>query len=231
MAVTPGDRGRFDGFDAIGQSAHWDRETRAVVFTRLSPRPVAFFTPPEEATARALLDRLLGQDEEPRVPLVELIDDRLLRHEGDGYRYDDMPEDWDAWKRSLAGLDEDAAASRRARFSDLRARDQKDIIEEVRRAPDRWHEMPGRRVFQLWMRYAMTAFYSHPWAWNEIGFPGPAYPRGYKALGHDRLEPFEVREHDPRDPIPWVQKVEAANAEHRGVVGREPAAGGATGER
>ena len=37
-----------------------------------------------------------------------------------------------------------------------------------------------------------TAFYSHPAAWNEIGFAGPAYPRGYKNLGVDRREPFEV---------------------------------------
>ena len=44
---------------------------------------------------------------------------------------------------------------------------------------------PRRRVWSLWTRYACTAFYSHPWAWNEIGFPGPAYPRGYKNLGVD----------------------------------------------
>ena len=37
---------------------------------------------------------------------------------------------------------------------------------------------PAGRVFALWMRYACAAFYSHPWAWNEIGFGGPAYPQG-----------------------------------------------------
>ena len=33
------------------------------------------------------------------------------------------------------------------------------------------------------MRGVLGAFYSHPWAWNEIGFGGPAYPRGYARLG------------------------------------------------
>ena len=33
------------------------------------------------------------------------------------------------------------------------------------------------------MRYASTAFYSHPSAWNEIGIGGPAYPHGYKNIG------------------------------------------------
>ncbi len=42
------------------------------------------------------------------------------------------------------------------------------------------------RRTQAWsvvMRAVLSAFYSHPWAWNEIGFGGPAYPRGYARLG------------------------------------------------
>ena len=52
------------------------------------------------------------------------------------------------------------------------------------------------------MRYACTAFYSHPWAWNEIGFGGPAYPRGYKNIGLDRREPWEGPEVGAHDPKP-----------------------------
>ena len=60
------------------------------------------------------------------------------------------------------------------------------------------------------MRYACTAFYSHPWAWNEIGFGGPAYPTGYKNLGVERREPWEVAERDATDPVPWARRVERA---------------------
>jgi hypothetical protein len=57
-------------------------------------------------------------------------------------------------------------------------------------------------VWSLWTRYACTALYAHPLAWNEIGFPGPAYPRGYKNTGVDKLEPFEVRDARPSgDPV------------------------------
>ena len=35
-----------------------------------------------------------------------------------------------------------------------------------------------------------------------MGFPGPAYPRGYKNLGVGRLEPFEVADRRPaEDPV------------------------------
>jgi len=65
-----------------------------------------------------------------------------------------------------------------------------------------WHVLTASHVWSLWTRYACTAFYSHPLAWNEIGFPGPAYPRGYKNPGVDALEPFEVRDALPGlDPV------------------------------
>jgi hypothetical protein len=64
-----------------------------------------------------------------------------------------------------------------------------------------WHGLPAGRVWSLWTRYACTAFYAHPWAWNEIGFGGPAYPRGYKNAGIGRREPWEVADHADSDPV------------------------------
>ncbi len=67
---------------------------------------------------------------------------------------------------------------------------------------DPWHGLIAAHVWSLWTRYACTAFYAHPVAWNEIGFPGPAYPRGYKNPGVDAREPFEVADVRPAaDPV------------------------------
>ena len=55
-----------------------------------------------------------------------------------------------------------------------------------------WHGLNAAHVWSLWTRYACTALYAHPHAWDEIGFPGPAYPRGYKNAGVGKREPFEV---------------------------------------
>ncbi len=146
-----------------------------------------------------------------------MIDARLRNREGDGYRYEDMPEDWDAWRQSLAGLDDDARAhpgSGDSLFAGLARAHQRTIIERVRLESGEWRGMPAQRVFSLWMRYATAAFYSHPWAWNEIGFPGPAYPRGYKALTVGRRESFERPEAHPEDPIPWAQRAERVRKAH-----------------
>jgi hypothetical protein len=47
----------------------------------------------------------------------------------------------------------------------------------------------------------LAAFYSHPWAWNEIGFGGPAYPRGYARLSPGQREHWEAPPQFERDPV------------------------------
>ena len=212
---TPGNSARFPGFDVIARSQSWDDVTTGLVLSRIGPRPpLRFFTPTEEAAARALVDRLLAQDEEPRVPVLELIDARLAEGEIDGWRYEVMPEDGDAWKQTLRALDDDAASRcPRHVFATLDRRTQIDLLDSIRTA-DHWHGLPASHVWSLWMRYACAAFYSHPWAWNEIGFGGPAYPTGYKNLGIDGRERWEVGERDAFDPEPWARRVEAARERH-----------------
>jgi hypothetical protein len=217
VSITPGGAPqRFPGYNVLDQARAWDDVTKAAVLDRIGPPPaLQFFRPEEEPTARALVDRLLAQDEEPRVPVLEMIDERLMARRGDGYRYQDMPEDWDAWRRTVAGLDADARRVRGRPFWDLASHEQKDRIEDVRELDDDWYGMPSQRIFALWLRYVCEAFYSHPWAWNEIGFGGPAYPRGYKNLGVGRREPWEVAEVVDPDPIPWVEQAEMARRRHQ----------------
>jgi Gluconate 2-dehydrogenase subunit 3 len=212
--TTPGGEVRFPGFDVLGQAGEWDAVTTGVVLVRLAPPPpLRFFTVEEEAAARPLLDRLLAQTAEPRIPVFEMIDARLADGEIDGWRHEDMPEDGAAWQRSLAGLDDDARRLGAGRFADLAGSEQDDLLEEIRTGKD-WHGLPAARLWNLWMRYACAAFYSHPWAWNEIGFGGPAYPRGYKALGLDHREPWERPEVDALDPEPWSHRVERSRRGH-----------------
>lgn len=213
-AVTPGGRGRFPGFDVLDEVDRWDDVTAGVVLARLDPQPdFCFFTPAEQAAADALFDQLLGQDTEPKVPVLLLVDRRLALGQTDGWRYEDMPEDAAAWRLTLAALDADAQQGHGRPFCDLDWDEQAALVQAIQDA-DGWHGWPASRVWSLWTRYACTAFYSHPWAWNEIGFGGPAYPRGYKALGVGKREGWEVADHFGEDPVPFAERVERARRNH-----------------
>ncbi|MCC9305787.1 gluconate 2-dehydrogenase subunit 3 family protein [Kitasatospora sp. RB6PN24] len=204
--VPSGDSGhRFPDFDALDQARAWDPVTSAVVFDRLALQPdLRFFGPAEEAVASALFDLLLAQEgppEQPRVPVLQMVDSRLAEGQTDGWHYQDMPEDGEAWRRSLHALDQDARERHGTCFAELTADRQRALVQRVQDlSGERWHDLPADRVWSLWTRYACTAFYAHPWAWNEIGFPGPAYPRGYLRLGVGVRERWEHPDRAPEAP-------------------------------
>ncbi len=195
---------RFPGFNVLGQAGYWDPVTAGVVLARIGRLPdIRFFTPAEEATATALCDLLLGQDDGPKVAIVPQVDARLAEQQTDGWRYADMPEDGQAWRDSLRFLDEDSRDACSLTFAQAPVEDQRAVIAAVQDlgAKD-WHGLNAAHVWSLWTRYACTAFYAHPSAWNEIGFSGPAYPRGYKNPGVDAREPYEVADaHPASDPV------------------------------
>ncbi len=197
--------GRFPGFNVLDQSSHWDPVTAGVVLDRVGMAPdIRFFTPSEQAIATALCDQLLAQSDdagpESRVAVVNLVDARLAEQQTDGWHYHDMPTDSQAWRDTLAGLDADASDRFHTGFVACSMPQQASVIQAVQDCGSgRWHNLNAKHVWSLWTRYACTAFYSHPSAWNEMGFPGPAYPRGYKNPGVDKLEPFEVRDAKPAD--------------------------------
>ncbi|HEX4401688.1 MAG TPA: gluconate 2-dehydrogenase subunit 3 family protein [Galbitalea sp.] len=206
LALPPNDGGhRFPGFDVLGQSKHWDDATIKVIAARLQPpAPIRFFTEHEADTATALFNLLLDQSDDTVVPVTNMVDSRLIARETDGWHYEDMAPDGESWRLSLAALDDEAHNLELKAFIQLALDAQEGIIQAVQDLGSAdWHGMSAAHLWSLWTRYACTAFYSHPFAWQEIGFAGPAYPRGYKNIGLDRREPFEVRDAHPTLADGW----------------------------
>jgi hypothetical protein len=225
-ARTPQHRGRFPGFDVLDDVDSWDDVTAGVVLARLAPAAdYAFFTPHEVGIAVPLLDLLLAQDAEPRIPVAALVDARLATGETDGWHYDELPEDAQAWRNSLAALDDDARATHSGReFAHVIRTEQAALVQRVQDLASggkQWHGWPAEHIWSLWTRYSCTAFYSHPWSWNEIGFPGPAYPRGYLNLGVDTRERWERGDRHAVDPVPFADRVERARREHAQLLDKE----------
>jgi Gluconate 2-dehydrogenase subunit 3 len=195
-------RNRYPDADVLSQRGHWDDATRRVVMDRVhNVPPYRFFDPAERATLEALCAQVIPQTRRPpqrRVPLAPWIDARCLGGHGDGFRLDDMPSNEEAWRWGLQGLDETARALFDGAFVRLDAQQQRAVLEAIRgSAPpgDTWQRMPAKRwwIFVA-LRQIIGVYYAHPYAWDEIGFGGPAYPRGYFALNFGYPEPWEARE-------------------------------------
>jgi hypothetical protein len=202
--------GRYPDYDVLENADNWDPATRAVVLERLEARrSLRFFRAEEEPTLRAFCDIATAQDCEPRIPVAEMVDDKLASGRLDGYRYANMPSDSDTWRLVLCGLDQ--ATRVRYGVSSFALADSKaqeaivSGLAEGTLSGGVWEEFDVSRAFSVCMRAILEAFYSHPWAWNEIGYGGPAYPQGYMRLGPTSvLEPHERRGATAEDPVRLV---------------------------
>ena len=195
-------RERYPGYDVLSKrhTPSWNEKTREVIDRRLAvPREPRFLSAEEFATLAAIADRITPQpkDREP-IPVAALIDHKLLQDQADGYRFEGMPHERAAWQIGLRAIDAEARAAHGKPFRELTA-DQRDALLrriELGDAHDEaWGGMPPKTFFkERVLSDIVHAYYAWPTAWNEIGWGGPASPRGYVRTGYDERDPWEAAE-------------------------------------
>jgi len=195
-------RDRYPGWDVLSQRGHWDEATRQVILDRVYNVPsFRYFASHERAVLEALCARVIPQGHRPpdrQVPIAPWIDQMCGRKVLEGFRFDDMPTNDVAWSHGLEGLDQIARALFATPFADLEGDRQDQVLEAIRRGNppgEVWQHLPAKRWWiYLALRQISGVYYAHPYAWDEIGFGGPAYPRGYYALSFGAPERWEPRE-------------------------------------
>jgi hypothetical protein len=211
--VTPQMTGRYPEHDVLAQAGHWDDLTRRVVLDRVeNVPPIRFFDEEEVQTLEAFCNVATAQDAEPRIAVLNYIDEKLHEGRRDGWRYFDLPDDDALWRLVARGLGQEARRQSYESFGAAPLEVQTGIVHRFSKGDLHggvWETVNLSRTFSTVMRYIAQAFYGHPWAWNEIGFGGPAYPRGYGAFGSPHLgerESWETEESVHVDPVGDVEE-------------------------
>jgi hypothetical protein len=208
--LTPQMHGRYPDFDVLAEAEHWDEVTRKVVIGRVEQVPQRrFFSEAEFVTLRVFCDDVMAQDSDPRIPVLSYVDEKLYEGNLDGYQYADMPDDRDTWRLVARGLDEAVGLAGHDSYAvapDELREQTIDAFAEGKLGGGAWEQLNTKRAWSVVTRAILSAFYAHPWAWNEIGFGGPAYPRGYARMGVGHSEAFEGEEALDVDPVPDVKE-------------------------
>ena len=217
--------GYYRGYSTLGQKAFWDAATRQTVVSRVEQTPsTRFFTETELPLITSVCDRILPQDDRVparRIPIVPVIDDRLASNRISGYRYEDMPCDQDAYRWGLQAIEETAQAIHARAFVALDSLQQDYLLKSIHAgkalaAQHIWERMSVNRFWQLLVGDCVAAYYAHPWAWDEIGYGGPAYPRAYIRLEGGLPEPWEKDEARYEWAAP-IDCISDADEEERGA--------------
>ena len=221
--------GYYPEYDVLRQRAFWDEATRKTVLERIEKiPPVRFFTAEEIPLITAICDRIVPQDdrdESHTIPIVNFIDERLFENRLDGQRFESMPSDQEAYRLGLHAIEEIAQHIYHRPYVELAALDQEMVLKTIHDGDppaghEIWRRMSVHRFWLLLVGDVTGVYYAHPYAWNEIGFGGPAYPRGYMRLDNGEPEPWESGESrydweaPPDSPSAAFTKVGGASEHH-----------------
>jgi hypothetical protein len=195
-------RSRYPGYDVLAKrdSPSWNAKTREVVARRLAigPQPKSF-TVDELLTVVAIAARIVPQpDDRLPVPVALLVDDKLHSGRADGFRRSGMPKEGEAWRIALAALNAEAEAAHGKNFHELDDAARDLLLLRMEKGELKAEAWQGRSCADLFKhrvaRDIVYAYYAHPTAWSEIGWGGPASPRGYVRMDFDERDPWEAAE-------------------------------------
>lgn len=185
-------------------SPSFNDATRRVVANRLKHVPPRrFFSEAQYAALRAVIDTVLPQpdrSDEERVQVEAYIDEKLHTNAGDGTRQASLPPQREMWPQGLNAIDEEAKSAYGCGFQELSPDQRHALLQQVDdgkadAGASHWKGLPPKQFFRhVLLKEAVKVYYAHPLAWNEIGFGGPAAPRGYLRLGPDMRDPWEAEE-------------------------------------
>ena len=209
---------RYPGYDVLDKrdTPSWNEKTREVIGHRLAtPSEPRFFDRKEWAMVQALADRIVPQPRQrdgngEAIPVAGLLDTKLLENHQDGWRPAELPQQQEAWRRGLRALDAEAQAAHDVPFAMLGGEQQDALLRKMESGDlhdPAWEGMPPKEFWKHHvLRDVVFAYYSHPTAWSEIGWGGPASPRGYVRLQSNMRDPWEAVEARPGEDRKPVQE-------------------------
>lgn len=192
------DHNHYSAYDVMKESKEWDAHTRSIVNARLvREHAYGYLTSVEAETLRAWCSLLM---DDPRGEIIQYvinhIDQVLSENKGEGQRKVGTPPIRMLLRQGLKAIDETGWFANSQPFFQLDETNQRNIMLQINNdnypSTKNWEGIPQKILFQKLLQLSVEAYYAHPLIWSEIGFGGPAYPRGYTLNSPSQLDSWEA---------------------------------------
>ncbi|SDO70712.1 Gluconate 2-dehydrogenase subunit 3 [Paenibacillus sp. yr247] len=188
----------YPTYNVMDEQKEWDSHTRSIVTARLTrEHSYRFLTPVEAETLRAWCALLMDDHRGDIIQYIIChIDQTLTENKGEGQRKVNVPPIQILLRQGLKAIDEAGWIENSRPFFQLDESAQRQIMLQISSASypptEAWEGIPQKALFHKLLQLSVEAYYSHPLVWSEIGFGGPAYPRGYVRTDLGQLDPWEA---------------------------------------
>lgn len=193
----------YPSFNVLDEKDEWDDHTQQIVTSRIDASVAYLFLSEQEAKTLSSLCGLLVDDSsrDALAFVVSHIDQTLFSSPGEGQRKVGVPTAPKLIRQGLTAIDQTSEQKHSAAFAYLNPALQKQLIQDISKEQAQptevWNDIPQKDLFNKLMQLTVESYCSYPRVWSDIGYAGPAYPRGYVRTQLGQLDSWEAKaEHE-----------------------------------
>jgi hypothetical protein len=189
----------YPAYDVWDQHGEWDPHTRQIVGKRRAPQVAhRFFTREEAMLVETLASVLVDEHRlEVLTYVTQHLDESVASPIGEAQRKAGVPPKQELYRLGLIGVNEVSHAKFGADFVALNREQQVAVATDLESGAvppsATWERLSPQDFFKKLLHDAVSAYYSHPLVWSDIGYGGPAYPRGYVRVEKGLVDPWEAK--------------------------------------
>jgi hypothetical protein len=192
------ERTRYINYNVLKEKEHWDDHTREIVLKRLGPFIEYKFLSEHETKMILAIAEHIVYDERKEILLyvVHHLDNTLASPIGENQRKVGIPEHKILVRQGLKAVDKFAQKQYGVSFLEINKQQQLSVLTALSKGEAmqmEWQSIPQKELFKKLATEIVSAYYSHPTVWSEIGYGGPAYPRGYVRVETGLTDPWEAK--------------------------------------
>lgn len=191
----------YPDFNVMNEEEHWDPHTQKIVGKRIETQsfyPFKYLTKQESNTLAGLCSILVDDERHPVIAfVVHHFDSMLKSNIGESQRKIGIPQQSFLIRDGLALLNQVCIQLYGSSFDALKKETKKEIVNDWMQGnpilQSEQNSIPVKKFMKKISSEATAAYYSHPTIWSEIGYAGPAYPRGYVRTEKGLTDPWEAK--------------------------------------
>lgn len=183
------------------QKEHWDDHSREIVEKRLQQQPYQNLSLQESILLTQICAQLLDDTRDSILHyVVGHFDNQLGSDIGENQRKANVPKATVLIREGIRAIEHYATITYGKLYAGLPEEEKRTVLTKMMNNDITLMAdgvtIAAKELFNKLHTEAVNAYYSHPTVWSEIGYAGPAYPRGYvrSELGH--RDPWEAKIED-----------------------------------